>query len=1036
MAQLAARITGVVRSGGLPVPGATVTATEGSTKLTTTTDESGAYEFDKVAKGTWTIRVEMIAFRPASREVVAADSPVVADVSLDVAPPASTPAPSFARSGSQTGQRGYRNLALNQTAQVDALTEESTAAALQNGQTQPASANEAFLMNGTLDRGLQQNQPNDLFGGGRTGWDGQGPEGGFGPNGPGGPGAGPGGFGAGGPGGRFGRGGGGFGGRGGGQYARNGQRGGFNGPFGNRARRGRQGYHGMASFSLNNSVWDAKPFSLTGEEVPKPSFAQSRFSLVGGGPLMIPKLLHSSKTFLFVSYFGTRARNPYSSFGTVPTAADRAGNFSAVIDPATGQPFPSNLVPSVNPTSALLLQYIPLPNLAGTMTSRGLIDNYEYTTSLLNNTDNFGVRANHNLSQKDRFNGNFNMQRRDSNVAQLFGYSDTTSGAGITTNVGWTHNFSSTLLNNLQGSFSRNSNHTIPFFAYKTDVASQVGIEGVSSAPLNYGPPNLSFTNFSSLTDASPVRNVNQTAGVSDGLTLIRGTHSATFGGGFRRMQLNQDTDQNGRGSFTFTGIKTGFDFADFLLGTPYEASVRYGDTSTYFRANAWNAYALDDWHVRTNLTLNVGLRYEYFTPYSEKYNRIANLAFPLYFDGPPTEILPGQPGVPSGLIHADPHLFSPRFGLAWKPRPNGSTVVRAGYGLFYNGSIYAQFPALLAAQPPFAKTATLLITGDCPYFVIATAFTCPAGGLANTYAVDQHYKVGYAQTWNASIQQNLPKSFVMNLEYLGTRGAHLDTQIQPYPASASGVASFIYDESAGDSIYNALQIRLIRRMAHGVSLNALYTFSKSIDDASTIGGGTPVVAQNPFDLAAERGLSSFDQRHTLNLNYVLTSPVGGATGMLHEYRWLERALRDWTLGGAVTYGSGFPLTARVLGVQSDVTGNGAVGSARAEATGQPVETGSGFFNTAAFTLPPAGQYGNAGRNTIPGPSTLVFNLSLGRFVSFGERRRLEVRADATNFTNSVNYTSYGTVVNAPNYGTATAVGSMRALTLTTRFRF
>jgi hypothetical protein len=252
----------------------------------------------------------------------------------------------------------------------------------------------------------------------------------------------------------------------------------------------------------------------------------------------------------------------------------------------------------------------------------------------------------------------------------------------------------------------------------------------------------------------------------------------------------------------------------------------------------------------------------------------------------------------------------------------------------------------------------------------------------------------------------------------------------------ATDLASFIYDESDGDSSYEALQVRLIRRFARGISMNALYTFSKAIDDASTIGGGTAVVAENPFDIAAERGLSSFDQRHALTVSYVLTSPVGGATGMLHEYKWLERGLRDWTLSGSATYGSGTPLTARVLGNQSDITGNGAVGSDRAEATGQPVENGTGFFNTAAFALPPAGELGNAGRNTIPGPSSLVFSLSLGRFVSFGERRRLEVRADATNFTNSVNYTSYGTIVNATNYGVATAVGSMRALTLTTRFRF
>jgi hypothetical protein len=636
-------------------------------------------------------------------------------------------------------------------------------------------------------------------------------------------------------------------------------------------------------------------------------------------------------------------------------------------------------------------------------------------------------------------------------IAQLFGYMDTTSGAGITTSLGWTHNFSSTTLNHVTGNFSRNSNQTTPFFAYGTDAAS--GINGISQAPIDYGPSTLSFTNFASLGDSNAVRTVNQTTGVADTLTLIRGTHSITAGGGFRRMQINQKTDQNARGSFTFTGLETsafgptgqplpntGYDFADFLLGFPYSSSVS-GDRSDYFRASAWNAFIADDWHLRANLTINAGLRYEYFSAYNEKYNRLANLEVPIYFAGVPTAVTAGTPGIPSGLVNPARNLFSPRLGVAWKPWTDRSTLVRLAYGIFYNGSVYAQFPSQLAAQPPFITNLSLINSTSAPIPIQNILTSASPSQLTNTYAVDPNYRPGYAQTWNVSIQQSLPKAFVLDLEYLGTKGTRLDTEIQPYSAlvGAGGgrVASFIYDQSNGNSIYHALQTRLVRRFSRGVSMTALYTFSKSIDDASTIGGGMAVVAQNPLDLSAERGLSSFDQRHTLNLNYVLESPVGGPGAPLHSYRWAERGFRDWSLSGGVTWSSGLPLTARLLGNQSDITGTGAVGSSRAEATGLPIEAGGyPFFNPLAFTLPAPGELGNAGRNTIPGPQQLSLNLSLARSISFGERRRLEFRVDSRNFTNSVYYTSYGTVVNASNYGLATAAGAMRTLTFTTRFRF
>jgi trimeric autotransporter adhesin len=213
------------------------------------------------------------------------------------------------------------------------------------------------------------------------------------------------------------------------------------------------------------------------------------------------------------------------------------------------------------------------------------------------------------------------------------------------------------------------------------------------------------------------------------------------------------------------------------------------------------------------------------------------------------------------------------------------------------------------------------------------------------------------------------------------------------------------------------------------MSFRATYTFSKSIDDASTFAG---TVAQDFRDIAAERGLSSFDRRHVFDANWVFTSRFRN-----NETTLLAKLLKQWTLTGSITAETGVPLTARVLGNQSNIAGSGNVGSGRASSTGQDLSSGAGFFNLAAFTAPIAGQYGNAGRNTIPGPGMFSLNAGFGRSFQFGEsRRRLEFRAEATNLLNQVNYTSFNTVVNATNYGLPVAAGNMRQLSAVIRFRF
>ncbi len=511
----------------------------------------------------------------------------------------------------------------------------------------PENSNEAFLVSGSLSQGLNPNAAPDTgppmnFGGmggaGNPGAGGQfGQAGGVpgGGGGPGGPGGGFGGGGFGGGGGRF----------GGGQFGRQGQRGGPpNGrQFGNR--RAPSQIRGLLFFTLNNSVLDAKPFSISGADVPQPSYAQSRFGLIIGGPLLIPKIIHDRATFFNLTYTGIRNRTPYTAVETVPTLAERQGNFSQAVDtsgavqiynPLTHQPFPGDVIPAsmLNPTALKLLQYFPLPAQPGLQ-----VNNYDFQTAAPQNSDSVGLRVFRNITKADRLAYHVNYQRRDGDNSQPFGFLDSLSGYGLTTDLTWTRNLTPDLISNARVSFNRNRNETTPFFANGPNVAEELGILGTSTNPLNYGPPNLNFTNFGGLTDAVPVLTRNQGQTFGESLLWVHGQHNIQYGIQFGRNDLSTDSDPNGRGTFNFTGIATsestasgqpvpgtGFDLADFLLGLPQSSSIRYGETSTYFRQNVWSGFIQDEWKLRPNLTINIGLRDEYFSPYYEKYGQIANL--------------------------------------------------------------------------------------------------------------------------------------------------------------------------------------------------------------------------------------------------------------------------------------------------------------------------------------------------------------------------------------------------------------------------
>ncbi|HLY20258.1 MAG TPA: TonB-dependent receptor [Bryobacteraceae bacterium] len=803
--------------------------------------------------------------------------------------------------------------------------------------------------------------------------------------------------------------------------------------------------------TVANSAVNARPFSITGLVVPQPAYASSRFGFLLGGPLLVPKIVKDPSTFFYLNYTGTRSRQSYSATGTVPTAAERGGDFSQLLQnngPSIVYPGVSgNVIPTsmLSPVSLKLLNFIPLPN------QPGLVNNYQYLASPPNNTDNVGLRATRDLNKKDRLAYHLTYQRRDGDNAQPFTFFDTISGYGIQTDLTWTHNFTPATILSSRVDFNRNRNQTTPFFAFGQDTAAQLGIAGTSQNPLDYGPPTLTFTNFNSLSDANPLLSRNQSQKLTESVILSRGKHTFTLGLQYARNDFSTNTQQNGRGTFSFNGYATGYDFADFLLDLPESASVQYSP-AMYFTQNTWNVYGVDDWKITANLTLNIGLRYEIFAPLQEKYGEMANL---LVTPGSVVPYAPGSGSYPAGLINTDYRNVSPRLGLSWKvPFIKRSTIVRAGYGIYYNGQAYIPFGLKLAQQPqpkglpPFGVSENVN-AGEVKTLSIEQGLTLVSPvDVTNTFAVDPSYRTPYAQTWNLTIQHDLGKGFFMEVEYLGTKGTRLDiltlpNEGPPGTQSATGrqlgnAVGFTYDAPIGDSTYNALQTHLQRRFRGGISMNARYTFAKSIDDASSFGGVGGTVAQNYLDIAAERGLSSFDRRHVFTMNWVYTSPFGNPNSRFASGGWAGRLLRNWSLSGAITAETGTPLTARVLGINSGVLAQtGGTGSERADATGQPLLTGTGFFNLAAFSVPPLGQFGDAGRNTIPGPSLVSLNTAFGRSFQFGDtRRRLEFRVEANNVLNQVNYTGFGTVVNSLNYGLPTAASGMRTLDAVMRFRF
>ncbi|HMD50301.1 MAG TPA: TonB-dependent receptor, partial [Bryobacteraceae bacterium] len=634
----------------------------------------------------------------------------------------------------------------------------------------------------------------------------------------------------------------------------------------------------------------------------------------------------------------------------------------------------------------------------------------------------------------------------------LFGFLDTSRYFALNGNLTFRHTFTPRFFTTFGLGFNRYLGQVVPFFANREDVSFNAKIEGNNQEPRNWGPPTLNFASgITSLTDGIASHFRPQTGTVSVDNLWSRSRHNISFGGDFRRQQFNLLTQQDPRGTFTFTGEAKGSDLADFFAGIPDTSSVAFGNADKYLRASTTEAYISDDWRVTPGFTLNAGVRWEYWSPFTEKYGRLVNLDIapgftsevPVCATAKMGCISASQAGFPGSLMRPDKRGVQPRVALSWRPLAASSLVVRAGYGVYYNTSVYYSLATMIAQQPPLSTSLTVANSPEDP-LTLQHGFSGSPTITPNTVAVDPNFRPGYSQNWQASIQRDLPAALVLTVMYLGSKGTHQVQDFLPntYPIGAVNPCSacpsgFQFITSNGNSTREAGQVQLRRRLQAGFTATLQYTYAKAIDDAA-LGGknqGTPVIAQNWLDLSAERGLSSFDQRHLLNLQLQYTTGMGLRGGTLVN-GWRGAFFKQWTAATQIDAGTGLPLTPSYIAA---VPGTGVAGGVlRPDYTGAPVYAAPPglSLNPAAYAAPPSGEYGNAGRDSITGPAQFSLNASLGRVFQVSDRFSLDFRVDSNNALNHVTFPNWVTTINSTQFGLPTSANAMRSLQTTIRLRF
>jgi len=801
-------------------------------------------------------------------------------------------------------------------------------------------------------------------------------------------------------------------------------------------RSGGNQFHGTAYEFFRNAIFDARNY-FAPSDIPAPQDQRNQFGGSLGGPIV------PNRTFFFTDYQGTRDSTGITQVTNVPTLAERTGDFSQsslpAIDPTTGAPFPNNKIPSyyLDATGLAIAALYPAPNRD--------VPNQNYVSSPDGRVrdDHFDLRLDHALAPSSQL--TFHYSFDDQSLFEPFtgpsfplvpGYGDNVPSRAQNAMLAETHVFTPALLNEIRAGFDR-----VSLGVFQQDIGqnvnAQVGLPQISTNPRDFGLSSISVTGFSPLGDESnnPQHGTTNVYQLTDNLTYVHGRHLAKFGVDLRILQQNAYRDVESRGFIDFLGLFTGNALEELLLGLATDSGVATLNNPEHLRTHSYNFFANDNWRVRPNLTLTLGLRYEYNSPAVDAQNH-ANL----YDQATQTLVPVGTGGMPRGGYLPDRNNFAPRLGLAWTPAGSPHTVVRAGYGIYYDQSSLAPGEGLYFSPPyfnfnvyyPLGPTAPLLLSNPFP-----NNFPLPTPSSALAFQRD--LRTPYVQQWNVNVERALGGRRMIEIGYVGSKGTGLIgardiNQPPPTPAATyqrpvAAFADIELMESNRNSIYHSLQARFEQHLDFGLSLLASYTFAKSIDNGSSFfsSAGDPNFPQDSYDLRAERGLSNFDVRQRFVASYAYDLP----------FRKSSRWLKGWQTFGILQFQTGQPFTVSLL--PDDDNSNTGIDSLgfgandRPNVVGNPRlsnPTANEWFNTSAFVIPPYGTFGNSGRNTVEGPGMATVDLSLVKNTTIRERATVQFRVETFNVLNHTNYGLPDNFIGSPTFGQILSAGNPRRLQL------
>jgi len=786
--------------------------------------------------------------------------------------------------------------------------------------------------------------------------------------------------------------------------------------------------HGTAWEFFSNAALDASNFFAPAGQ-PAPQYQRNQFGATIGAPIK------KNRTFFFGDFEITRLAAGQPLVTDVPTALERTGNFTGsgliAVDPTTGNPLPNNTLPTFfqDPIGQAIAARFPLPNrnVPGA--------NFVSSPVETDNQDHFDVRVDHVLTHSDDLFARFSFIddalftpfAGSSGDSLLPGYGLSVPSRAQNAAFGETHVFSPRVINELRLAFNRVSNGDFQqgySNGVGTNINGQLGLPELSTNPRDFGMSLVSVAGFSPIgdEDTSPEHGTTNTYQIADIVTATHGRRIIKYGVDFRLVQENAYRDVESRGFLDFDGVYTGNPLEELLLGLPTDTGGAVMNNPEHLRTHSLDFFANETWRVKPNLTLTFGARWEYNSPAVDASNR-ANLYNPATGALVPV----GQNGFPRAGYNADYSNVAPSFGIAWSPAGHSSTVIRAAYGIHYDQSSLAPSEGLYFSAPYYVLNVYFPIPGVfTPSLENPFPSNFPFPYPASATAFQRNLATPYIQQWNFGIQQQLGRSRVLEVAYVGTKGTHLiDSRDinQPQPSTNPDFerpnpefADINIIESGANSIYNSLQARLEQRLSHGLSLLASYTYSKSIDDASGFFSttGDPNFPQNSYDLRAERGLSDFDIRNRFVLSYAYDIPF--AKG----HRWLG----GWQSFGVLTFQSGQPFTVALLPtIDNANVGQGELGfgaNQRPNVVGNaslPNPGSQEWFNTSAFAIAPPGQFGNAGRNILEGPGLDTVDFSIVKNTRFRERLNTQFRAEFFNLLNHTNFNLPDNFLGASTFG-------------------